>query len=110
MAGELGFEPRQAESESAVLPLDDSPCWAATEGSTTHHDALNRRHGPPQPVSASLILAPISTRPHSFGVQLWDNSLGTQFIKDAGEHFFGINNPMEAELAGLGRAADHIVT
>jgi hypothetical protein len=25
LAGELGFEPRQAESESAVLPLDDSP-------------------------------------------------------------------------------------
>ncbi len=25
MAGELGFEPRLAESESAVLPLDDSP-------------------------------------------------------------------------------------
>ena len=25
MAGELGFEPRQAESESAVLPLDDPP-------------------------------------------------------------------------------------
>jgi hypothetical protein len=25
MAGELGFEPRLTESESAVLPLDDSP-------------------------------------------------------------------------------------
>jgi hypothetical protein len=25
LVGELGFEPRQAESESAVLPLDDSP-------------------------------------------------------------------------------------
>ena len=25
MAGELGLEPRLAESESAVLPLDDSP-------------------------------------------------------------------------------------
>lgn len=25
MAGELGFEPRQTESESGVLPLDDSP-------------------------------------------------------------------------------------
>jgi hypothetical protein len=25
LAGELGFEPRLAESESAVLPLDDSP-------------------------------------------------------------------------------------
>ena len=28
MAGELGFEPRLAESESAVLPLDDSPAEA----------------------------------------------------------------------------------
>ncbi len=25
LAGELGFEPRLTESESAVLPLDDSP-------------------------------------------------------------------------------------
>ncbi len=25
VAGELGFEPRLTESESAVLPLDDSP-------------------------------------------------------------------------------------
>ena len=29
MAGELGFEPRLAESESAVLPLDDSPICQA---------------------------------------------------------------------------------
>lgn len=29
MAGGLGFEPRQAESESAVLPLDDPPTEAA---------------------------------------------------------------------------------
>jgi hypothetical protein len=29
MAGELGFEPRLAESESAVLPLDDSPKFSA---------------------------------------------------------------------------------
>ena len=28
MAGGLGFEPRQAESESAVLPLDDPPTGA----------------------------------------------------------------------------------
>lgn len=27
LAGGLGFEPRQAESESAVLPLDDPPAW-----------------------------------------------------------------------------------
>ena len=31
MAGGLGFEPRLAESESAVLPLDDPPPrWALT--------------------------------------------------------------------------------
>lgn len=29
LAGELGFEPRLAESESAVLPLDDSPTYKA---------------------------------------------------------------------------------
>ena len=28
LAGGLGFEPRQAESESAVLPLDDPPTEA----------------------------------------------------------------------------------
>lgn len=28
MAGGLGFEPRLAESESAVLPLDDPPSGA----------------------------------------------------------------------------------
>jgi hypothetical protein len=27
LAGGLGFEPRLAESESAVLPLDDPPTW-----------------------------------------------------------------------------------
>ena len=27
MVGVQGFEPRQAESESAVLPLDDTPVW-----------------------------------------------------------------------------------
>ncbi len=27
LAGELGFEPRQTESESVVLPLDDSPTF-----------------------------------------------------------------------------------
>ena len=31
LVGELGFEPRQAESESAVLPLDDSPFTSATQ-------------------------------------------------------------------------------
>ena len=30
LAGGLGFEPRQAESESAVLPLDDPPKWVKT--------------------------------------------------------------------------------
>ena len=29
LAGELGFEPRLTESESAVLPLDDSPLSGA---------------------------------------------------------------------------------
>ena len=29
LAGGLGFEPRLAESESAVLPLDDPPMEAA---------------------------------------------------------------------------------
>ena len=29
LVGGLGFEPRQAESESAVLPLDDPPMEAA---------------------------------------------------------------------------------
>ena len=32
LAGELGFEPRQAESESAVLPLDDSPSSRSAQG------------------------------------------------------------------------------
>ena len=31
LAGELGFEPRLAESESAVLPLDDPPSDARLE-------------------------------------------------------------------------------
>lgn len=31
MAGGLGFEPRQAESESAVLPLDDPPTGAGQD-------------------------------------------------------------------------------
>ena len=30
LAGGLGFEPRQAESESAVLPLDDPPSISTT--------------------------------------------------------------------------------
>src|SRR5471030_1495905 len=30
LAGGLGFEPRQAESESAVLPLDDPPITRGT--------------------------------------------------------------------------------
>src|SRR5690348_18429121 len=30
LAGGLGFEPRQAESESAVLPLDDPPAGEGT--------------------------------------------------------------------------------
>ena len=30
LAGELGFEPRLTESESVVLPLDDSPKLSGT--------------------------------------------------------------------------------
>ena len=33
VAGELGLEPRLAESESAVLPLDDSPGGPKSFGS-----------------------------------------------------------------------------
>lgn len=33
LAGELGFEPRLADPESAVLPLDDSPApWDDSQG------------------------------------------------------------------------------
>jgi hypothetical protein len=32
MAGELGFEPRLTESESAVLPLNYSPVWRVGRG------------------------------------------------------------------------------
>ena len=32
VAGGLGFEPRQAESESAVLPLDDPPTGSMAYG------------------------------------------------------------------------------
>jgi cell division topological specificity factor len=40
LAGELGFEPRLAESESAVLPLDDSP--SASSGLVRRFIALAR--------------------------------------------------------------------
>jgi exopolyphosphatase/guanosine-5'-triphosphate,3'-diphosphate pyrophosphatase len=38
MAGGLGFEPRQAESESAVLPLDDPPTDRGAPGGTARLD------------------------------------------------------------------------
>ena len=38
LAGGLGFEPRQAESESAVLPLDDPPLPGSS----------GLRNGPPE--------------------------------------------------------------
>lgn len=34
MAGELGFEPRYSESESDVLPLDDSPADSRSEATS----------------------------------------------------------------------------
>ena len=44
VAGELGFEPRQAESESAVLPLDDSP---KTDLRLAGNDSATRRLAKP---------------------------------------------------------------
>ncbi len=42
MAGGLGFEPRQAESESAVLPLDDPPPGRCTYGARVVRKASGR--------------------------------------------------------------------
>jgi hypothetical protein len=47
MAGELGFEPRYGKSESAVLPLDDSPVllscpWAQSPPKNTINDPTLR--------------------------------------------------------------------
>ena len=39
MAGGLGFEPRLAESESAVLPLDDPPSGPFWEGKEAECDS-----------------------------------------------------------------------
>ena len=44
MAGGLGFEPRQAESESAVLPLDDPPTGASIR-SGREASLIKRRPG-----------------------------------------------------------------
>src|ERR1700674_2261188 len=41
MAGGLGFEPRLAESESAVLPLEDPQSWH-----TVHFSACAAEHSP----------------------------------------------------------------
>src|SRR5271168_4813509 len=53
VAGGLGFEPRLAESESAVLPLDDppsagsrSPSPAKDRRSTRYHTATRLGRGP----------------------------------------------------------------
>jgi hypothetical protein len=48
LAGGLGFEPRQAESESAVLPLDDPPmiskaCVSASEPEASSAAAPSKR-------------------------------------------------------------------
>ncbi len=40
MAGELGFEPRLTESESAVLPLDDSPSTNLRSQAEEHLEKL----------------------------------------------------------------------
>jgi hypothetical protein len=40
LAGGLGFEPRQPESESGVLPLDDPPMQAPTNNAA----ALDTAH------------------------------------------------------------------
>src|SRR5487761_420613 len=42
MAGGLGFEPRLAESESAVLPLDDPPAGASRRFFSTGRAHLGR--------------------------------------------------------------------
>ena len=47
MAGGLGFEPRQAESESAVLPLDDPP---------TEAEGLDQPSRPFNPQSATCLV------------------------------------------------------
>ena len=45
MAGGLGFEPRQAESESAVLPLDDPPTDRADPADRPFRPAANPLQG-----------------------------------------------------------------
>src|SRR5882672_1083420 len=45
MAGGLGFEPRLAESESAVLPLDDPPSDFRPEIVAEHRRGLHRPAG-----------------------------------------------------------------
>ncbi len=50
MAGGLGFEPRLAESESAVLPLDDPPNNKRLKYKVPHVTLpLIRRCAPPSP-------------------------------------------------------------
>ena len=51
MAGGLGFEPRLAESESAVLPLDDPPVEARKLNSES------RRHKARIAISIRLLVA-----------------------------------------------------
>jgi hypothetical protein len=80
LAGGLGFEPRQAESESAVLPLDDPPmpgsggpgkCAAPhrERGRITARSGL-RKNGSPrpkrEPMRARLDRLPVSVRPRRF--------------------------------------------
>src|SRR5260221_5659941 len=55
MAGGLGFEPRLAESESAVLPLDDPPPVCRPEIVAEHRRQLHRPAGAAGAASESTL-------------------------------------------------------
>src|SRR5260221_12558205 len=57
MAGGLGFEPRLAESESAVLPLDDPPPVCRPEIVAEHRRQLHPPAGPAGAASESTLAA-----------------------------------------------------
>ena len=64
LAGGLGFEPRLAESESAVLPLDDPPSAAARRGlhrtGTYHIGAVVGRGSRPPAIARLPVASPIA--------------------------------------------------
>ena len=68
VAGGLGFEPRQAESESAVLPLDDPP----TEGVRLDYGAgaFKAVSGPVKPLGRQAF-HPLFRRAPVSGKSLW---------------------------------------